>query len=224
LIIISLKKSLDKITQIKYCSQQQNIILLAAKERGSVHQRSDSLIELGQKIKSLRLLHQMTLKQLAQRSNCTDVYISLLERGRGNPSIMILKNIASALNVNVVDFFVAPHPRDDDVVLRIEDRVNIEFKKGGARLQMLVRDIRNKRMQPMYTTFGPGGSSKGFYSHTGEEFGIVLTGELRLDLNGKVYRIKKGEGFYFSSKDPHRWSNPGKKKAVAVWVLSPPSF
>ncbi len=180
--------------------------------------------EIAEKLKALRLANRMTLKQLASKAGCTDAYLSQLERGRANPSIMILKRIASALQVKVVDFFLETETDRNDVVCKERERVNIQFKQGDATIQMLVRNIENKRMQPFYTTIEAGGGSKGPYSHIGEEFGIVLQGELKVNLNGKPYRVRKNESFYFSSQDSHSWSNPGKRKAVVIWVVSPPSF
>jgi transcriptional regulator with XRE-family HTH domain len=180
--------------------------------------------EIGEKIKTLRLVNRMTLKQLGREAGCTDAYLSQLERGLANPSIMILKKIASALRMKVVDFFLEPDIEQNDVILKEGERVNINFKEGDAKIQMLVRNIRDKRMQPFYTTIEPGGGSKGAYSHIGEEFGIVLQGKLEIILNGKPYRLKKNESFYFSSQTPHSWGNPGKNKTVVIWVVSPPTW
>lgn len=180
--------------------------------------------EIAEKLRAYRLSNHMTLKQLASKAGCTDAYLSQLERGRANPSIMILKKIASALGVKVVDFFLEPEMEENDVVCKEEERVNIRFKQGEAKIQMLVRNIQDKRMQPFYTTIEPGGGSKGSYSHIGEECGIVLKGMLEINLNGKAYRLKKNDSFYFSSQEPHSWSNPSKKKTVVIWVVSPPTF
>jgi len=180
--------------------------------------------EIAEKLKAFRLANRMTLRQLANKAGCTDAYLSQLERGRANPSIMILKKIASALQVKVVDFFLEPETQGNEVVCKEGERVKIRFKRGDAKIQMLVRNIQNKRMQPFYTTIKPGGGSKGSYSHIGEEFGIVLQGELEVNLKGKPYRLKKNESFYFSSQEPHSWSNPSKKKTVVIWVVSPPTF
>ena len=65
------------------------------------------------------------------------------------------------------------------------------------KIQMLVRNIQNKRMQPFYTTIEPGGGSKGAYSHIGEECGIVLQGRLEIHRNGKPYSVRKNESFIF---------------------------
>jgi transcriptional regulator with XRE-family HTH domain len=182
------------------------------------------LEEIGIKLKAFRLANGMTLKQLALKAGCTDAYLSQLERGRANPSITTLKKIAQALQVKVVDFFLESEPEENDVVLNEKERVNINFKQGDAKIQMLVRNIQNKRMQPFYTTIEPGGGSKGFYSHVGEECGIVLQGKLEIHRNGKAYSVGRNESFYFTSQEPHSWSNPGKKKTVVIWVVSPPTF
>lgn len=180
--------------------------------------------EIAEKLKALRMANHLTLKELAKKAGCTGAYLSQLERGLANPSIMILKNIASALHVKVVDLFLEDETNGEDVVLHEGDRVNINFRKGDAKIQMLVRDIQNKRMQPFYTTIEPGGGSKGSYTHIGEEFGIVLRGVLDIQILGKTHRVRKNESFYFSSREPHSWSNPGKARTVVIWVVSPPTF
>mgnify|MGYP005864834301 FL=1 len=180
--------------------------------------------EIAEKLKAFRLANRMTLKQLGEKAGCTDAYLSQLERGHANPSITILKKIASALRVKVVDFFLEEEKTGESIVLGVKDRVNIDFRTGDAKIQLLVRDIQNKRMQPFYTTIEPGGGSEGSYSHVGEEFGIVLKGALEIQIQGRTHRIRKNESFYFSSREPHSWSNPGKTKTEVIWVVSPPTF
>jgi transcriptional regulator with XRE-family HTH domain len=183
-----------------------------------------SVKEIAEKLKTLRLANRMTLKELAKKAGCTDAYLSQLERGRANPSIMILKKVASALQVKVVDFFLENETNGNDIVLSERERVNLNFPTGDSKIQLLVRDIQNKRMQPFYTTIEPGGGSEGSYTHIGEEFGIVLRGVLDIQLLGRTHRVRKNESFYFSSREPHSWSNPGKVKTEVVWVVSPPTF
>jgi len=180
--------------------------------------------EIAEKLRVFRKESRLTLKQLAAKAGCTDAYLSQLERGHANPSIMILKKIASALGVRVVDFFLDPEPEEKDVVLQEKDRVKITFSEGDAKIQMLVRDVRNKRMQPFFTVLEPGGGSGGSYTHPGEEFGVVLRGSLEIQIDGQCYRVKKNESFYFSSRDPHSWRNPGKGMTEVIWVVSPPTF
>jgi transcriptional regulator with XRE-family HTH domain len=180
--------------------------------------------EISKKVKAARLAKGMTLKAVATKAGCTDAYLSQIERGRANPSIMVLKKVASALELKMVDFFLEPQQSSDDVVTKEKDQADITFKQGGAKIQLLVRTVHDRLMQPFYNIIEPGGGSQGSYSHAGQEFGVVLRGKLELNLNGKIYLVKKNESFYFSSERPHSWMNPGKSKAIVIWVTSPPTF
>lgn len=179
--------------------------------------------QIGQRIRTHRLSNHLTLKQLAEAVGCSDAYLSQIENGRVSPSISSLKKIADALQTKITDFFVE-HQDDDPVVLPPDRRTTLSLKRWNAQIQSLVINPKSKRMHPFFTTIQPGGGSHGLYSHVGEEFGLVLDGELEIDLDGTVYRVKKDESFYYNSSLPHSWTNPGNVETVVVWVISPPTF
>lgn len=180
-------------------------------------------MDIGGKIKELREKKGLTMKRLAELVQCTPSLISQLEKGKADPSISTLKKIAEALNANIVDFF-SFRTTEDDVVTRADKRVVMQMPRWDARIQSLIRAIGKKKMQPFYTVIKPGGGSHGLYSHNGEEFGLVLQGELELTLEGKAYMVGKNDSFYFSSQVPHDWNNHGKEDVVVVWVITPPTF
>jgi mannose-6-phosphate isomerase-like protein (cupin superfamily) len=140
-----------------------------------------------------------------------------------SPSIASLKKIADALQTKISDFFVEVQD-DEPVVLKTNQRTTITLDRWNARIQSLVVNHKNKRMHPFFTTIQPGGGSHGLYSHIGEEFGLVLKGELEIELDGTSYLVKENESFYYNSAQPHSWTNPGDVETIVVWVISPPTF
>lgn len=180
-------------------------------------------MEIGLKLKELREARGLNTKQLAELAECTPSLISQLERGKADPSISMLKKIARALNVNIVDFFMT-EINQGDVVTRPADRVDIQLKRWDAKIQSLVKSVANKRMQPFYTVIKPGGGSHGVYSHDGEEFGFVIQGELELMINDRIHKVQAGESFYFSSQTSHNWGNRGTEDVIVIWVITPPTF
>jgi len=179
--------------------------------------------DIGLRIKAHRQSNHLTLKQLAEKVGCTDAYLSQIENGRVSPSIASLKKIADALQSKITDFFVESED-DDPVVLPPDKRIRLSLERWNAEIQSLVRNPKNKRMHPFYTTIQPGGGSHGLYSHVGEEFGLVLKGELEIDLDGTIHRVRESESFYYNASQPHSWRNPGDGETVVVWVISPPTF
>ena len=55
---------------------------------------------LGDFIKAQRKLAELSLRELAARTNVSNPYLSQIERGLHEPSVRVLKAIASALNVS----------------------------------------------------------------------------------------------------------------------------
>jgi len=180
-------------------------------------------MDIGGKIKELRERKAFTMRQLAGLVDCTPSLISQLERGKTDPSISTLKKIADALNANIVDFFSFP-PNEDEVITRADQRLAMQLPRWDARIQSLTRAIGKKKMQAFYTVIKPGGGSSGAYCHDGEEFGIVLKGEMELKLEDRTYAVRKNDSFYFSSQVPHDWNNRRDEDVIVVWVITPPTF
>lgn len=180
--------------------------------------------KLGKKIKKTRKEKGLTLVELAKGAGCSTSFISELERGKVSPSIATLKRIASSLGMTIADCFTDDGEDADPVVTRENERTKMTMKGWKANINLLVSGTKDKIMQPFYTVVEPGGGSLESYNHEGEEFGFVAKGELDLNINGKSYKVKKNESFYFSSRVPHSWVNNSRKKTVVFWVVSPPTW
>ena len=59
------------------------------------------LVELGLKIRAIRLQKKLTQAELANKCECNRNYISMLERGERNPSYKSLVMIAKGLEVSL---------------------------------------------------------------------------------------------------------------------------
>jgi mannose-6-phosphate isomerase-like protein (cupin superfamily) len=54
--------------------------------------------------------------------------------------------------------------------------------------------------------------------HNGREYGVVVSGELLLELGFERYHLEPGDSIAFDSSTPHRLSNPGATEMHAIWV------
>src|SRR5271157_2960966 len=107
-------------------------------------------MDVGSKIRELREKKSLSAKELAALVPCTPSFISQIERGKSSPSVSTLKNIANALNINMVDFFSSPVD-DNQVVLPVNQRVHLKLPRWDAHLQSLTHGTGNKKMQVFYT-------------------------------------------------------------------------
>ena len=179
---------------------------------------------LGKQIRSFRKQKQLTLKQVAEKAECSDGFISQVERGLASPSIATLKRIANALDVNLITLIQADEIETDQVVTRRKDRVQFKFPQTEVYSELLTTNVRSKQMQPLYKIVKPGAGSEGTYKHEGEEMGVVLEGTLELTVDDQVWDLEPGDAFYFRSSRNHGYRNKGTQDARLIWVITPPTF
>ncbi|RJF74685.1 helix-turn-helix transcriptional regulator [Rhodopseudomonas palustris] len=76
------------------------------------------LLELGQRVRTLRGLRGMSRKVLAKVSGISERYIAQLESGKGNVSIMLLRRVSDALATPLEDLLPNGDPSIDWPVIR----------------------------------------------------------------------------------------------------------
>ena len=181
-------------------------------------------MKIGKMIKRLRIANDLTQDELALRADLTKGFISLLERDRTSISIEALAQILAVVGSSLTEFFKEMESGDKRVVFRKGDRVLVEGSEDEETIELLIPGAQSNLMDPVLVTIEPGRSSVD-QGHEGEEFGMVLSGRVTLQIEGnKPQSVRKGECFYFESARPHTLSNNGKKTATILWVVSPPVF
>ncbi len=179
--------------------------------------------EIGDSIREARKLKGLTLANLAKLCNCSTSLISQIETGAVNPSFGTLKTISDALETPLTMLLSNQQPANGTVfsVMKPEERKTLSVE-GGVTFQLLSRGI-NLDCEFILNEWPPGTSTGNeLYAHEGGECGLLLEGELEVEINNEVHHMNSGDTITLASFQPHRISNPGKKKAVAVWVNSVP--
>jgi len=181
---------------------------------------------LGEKVRQLRLASHKSLGDLAAAVDTSRSFLSQIEQGKTSPSLMTLKSIAAALGVTVGSLIDEPPPADQAAaVVKMDARPRIEQLQAGVVIEALTYRDMHKTMQPMILRLAAGASSgQNGYVHTGQEFGIVLQGDLQVDIDGVRHHLREGDSIYFDASRPHRFTNDSEGETVAVWVVTPATF
>ncbi len=177
-------------------------------------------MDLGIKIKRLRLQCGLTQEELADRCELTKGYISQLENNLTSPSIATLIDILAVLGSDLKSFF--NEETEEQIVFSEQDF--FEKEDDGELITWLVPNSLKNEMEPILLTLQPNVGTTEDMPHEGEEFGFVLEGEATLHLGKKSYELREGNSFYFTSKKRHYIENKSNKTAKILWVSSPPTF
>jgi len=179
-------------------------------------------MNIGEKIKLLRVTNGLTQEELANRCELTKGFISQLERDLTSPSIATLVDILECLGTNLKDFF--NERIEEKIVFEKEDAFIQEDTENKNEIHWIVPNAQKNLMEPIMIILEPGGQSAPDDPHEGEEFGYVLSGTIFVHIGNKKHKVKRGETFYFKPSMTHYISNPGNSKAKVLWISTPPSF
>ncbi len=177
-------------------------------------------MEIGAKIKVVRLQRGLTQEELASRCELTKGYISQLENDVASPSIATLVDILNILGISLQDFFAEKH--DEKIVFSKADF--FESENGDGTNTWLIPNSQKNDMEPIILTLPAEGESEERPPLEGQEFGYVLEGKIQLVIGDAKKVVKKGEAFYVDSGTTHKIVNIGSGKARVIWVATPSNF
>lgn len=178
---------------------------------------------IGIKLKDTRLLNNMTIQELTNKSGVSSNMISRIERGLTIPSVEILMKLSLVFGKSI-NFFVEEVTTTHEIV----------FSSTGKRKKTVYDDEQNMETEsftsglrdPQFTSFlctvkkGGSSGSENMY-HPGDELIYILEGTIRITVAGETHLLESGDSLSFKSHLPHRWDNVGDGDAKVIWTLSP---
>jgi transcriptional regulator with XRE-family HTH domain len=178
-------------------------------------------IIIGKKIHHIRLQNRLTLQEIAQRTEFTKGYLSLIEQGKKSPPIASLSKIAKALDVDIAAFFERKKAKDRITLVRKGERKVVvrDEKVFGYRYESIASAKRPKRMEPFVVTHLPESKETSWFDHEGEELFYVLEGKINFFYGDETYLLCEGDCIYLDPSIQHRGVAVGKKPAKALVVI-----
>jgi len=199
---------------------------------------ADASSELGPRLRAIRLQRGIGLRELARKLDLSPSSISQIETGKIRPSVRTLYALASEFGVTVDEVLFDERPPSQLAassttsapptgaaepglaVQRAEDRPSITLN-SGVRWERLML-WADEDVEFIEATYEPGGSSSpdgSFVRHSGNEFGHVLSGTLRVVVGFDEFVLEPGDSITFPSSTPHRLTNEGTETVRAIWVV-----
>lgn len=192
---------------------------------------------IGDRLRRARLARAMSLRKLAQVLGVSPSLISQVETGRAKPSVNTLYALATELGISLDELlFVDAPPAADvasdtatpaqetalprDPVQRAGSRMSIRLGSGVVWERLTTESIRN--VDFLFVTYEIGGASSPeneYQRHSGQEWGYVLSGSLKVRIGFDEFVLGPGDAITFDSGTPHRLVNAGGEPVRAVWYV-----
>ncbi|MDQ5986328.1 MAG: HTH-type transcriptional regulator PuuR [Syntrophus sp. SKADARSKE-3] len=182
--------------------------------------------KIGCKIKNLREKNFITLHDLAAKTGLTKAVLTEIEADEVMPPVATLLKLAKVLNVGMNYFFRDEAPVEQISVTRKGDRVQVKRRPHHHEgevdyiYESLESRMPGKHMEPFLVDFVRiEKSDMLFTSHEGEEFLLLLDGELEFRTNDRVETLSAGDALYFDSSVYHSFRSLADEPTRAVVVI-----
>ncbi len=176
-------------------------------------------MQIGRKIKSLRLKKGLTQEELGERTDLTKGYISQLERDLNSPSIDTLFSILEVLGTTPRDFFDDPNG-EEKIVYTENDQTSYFDEDKKYEIKWLIPTSNEKEMEPVYLTLEKNGEYKLFEPSLAETFIYVLKGRIRVVIGEEEYKASEGNAIYYEASSNHQVFNAHNGKTELLLVAT----
>ena len=176
---------------------------------------------VGARLRFLRDSYGLSMRELARRSGLNHGTIGCIEKETISPSVGSLRKILDSFPITLSEFFALDLQAENQVFFG--QRELLEVGGNGVSLKQVGRNLKSRPLQILFEHYVAGAETAAApYSHSGEEGGVVVAGQIELTVGNQVRVLGPGEAYLFPSRLPHRFRNPGPVECVIVSANTPP--
>jgi len=184
---------------------------------------------IGQQLKTLRKEKSITLTEVSEKTDLSVGFLSNLERDQTSPTIEVLHKICNVLNITINDI-LQPESTDETTsspsesalikpetfVVREDDR-KLLFQENGTDLSYfsMSKGQTDVKVSAMRIT---GNELYKFDRHDHDELGIVVSGSLEIQLEGKSIYLYPGDTIYIKAGYLHSGRKASDEECLSYWV------
>jgi len=179
---------------------------------------SNDEINVGQRLREIRILRGLSLRSLAEMSGLNINTLSLIENEHTSPSVSTLQQLAQSLQVPIADFFATDDGNKELVHQKHGQRSRVAFKHST--IEDLAMGMPHFGAEPLIVTLKPGADSgKNRIVHTGREFVYCIEGHVAYTVNNQEYALEPGDSLVFEAYLPHHWKNSDSTPSQILLML-----
>ncbi|WBL31529.1 helix-turn-helix domain-containing protein [Candidatus Phytoplasma sacchari] len=173
-------------------------------------------MNIGLKIRILRMNNKMTQSEIAEKLNVTSGYISQVENNLITPSLKILFSILKILKISASDFF--KQKNNIEKINYPENFLLINNKDLKNNIYYLFPNLNNVKMECIIIEIEPQGQTTIESYSEEEEIYFILEGEITLFLNKIQNFLYKGSIFYLFTENEYYLFNHSHQKSKILKI------
>lgn len=182
-------------------------------------------LQLGERLREIRLANQWTLADASKRTGVAPSTLSKIENDQISPTFTVVQKLINGLNIDLPQLFTPPRQVSNTLGRRdlTRDGQGKPHPTPTYEHEMICSELTQKRMIPFKTVVRARhlDDFSEWVRHGGEEFLMILEGDIRMFT--EVYEplaMTAGDSIYFDSSMGHALISTGPQDAVVLSVCT----
>jgi len=179
--------------------------------------------KIADKIRQIRKSKGYTLARLGQEIGLSKGLLSRIENNQVSPPIATLSKIAQGLEVPISIFFEEDGSDQENYAVTYKNKRRQITRTGtkiGFTYYSLTQLKSRHAIDPFIVRYPVIEKEPAIlFDHPGEEFLLVLKGEIQLVYGKEKIRLEAGDAIHFDPSTPHRGQNIGKEESECLVIV-----
>lgn len=163
---------------------------------------------VGKNLNTVRKNKGLSLDKTAALTGVSKAMLGQIERGESNPTVATLWKIATGLKVSFSSFLKESQVSGEPCFIAGDEINPVEEEKGLMKIYPLFHFDSQRGFELFTIQLEPGCvHSSQPHDNSVEEYVMVTEGEMEMLVDGKEYKLKKGDALRYQANVEHTYRN-----------------
>ena len=165
------------------------------------------LSEVATRIKELREIMGFSVSEMTEHTNVTEEQYLAYESGKEDIPFSFIHKCALAFGVEMTDLLEGSSAKLSGYTVTRKGQGQETAKEDGIDIANLAPKFKDKLAEPYYVTYEYSQAQQNkpihLTTHSGQEFDLVLSGKLKIQVGDHTEILGEGDSIYYNSSMPH---------------------
>ena len=177
--------------------------------------------EIGERIRGIRELNELSLSALAERVKTTPEKLARYESGEADIPVSILHDISNELDIGMTELLTGESAKLSVYSIVRRDKGAGVDRREAYDYKALAYNFSHRKMDPFLITIEPKPENEpiSLNTHGGQEFHYCLEGSFMIRIGRHELVLEEGDVIYFDSQYPHGMKALNGKPAKELVII-----
>ena len=165
------------------------------------------LSEIATRIKELREIMGFSVKEMTEKTDVDEKTYLLYESGNVDIPFSFIHKCALSFGVEMTELLEGSSAKLSTYTVTRKGQGQETAKEDGINIYNLAPKFKDKLAEPYYVKYEYNASQQNkpihLTTHSGQEFDLVLSGKLKVQVGNHVEILEEGDSIYYNSSTPH---------------------